>query len=36
MELVNEYRVMSVPVLVVDGNPVIGFKQDEYKALLGI
>ncbi len=36
LELVQEYRSMSVPTLVVDGEAVIGFKQDEYKQLLGV
>ncbi len=36
LELVQQYRSMSVPTLVVDGQAVIGFKQDEYKELLGV
>lgn len=36
MELVNQFRVMSVPVLVVDGTPVIGFKESVYREILGI
>ncbi len=36
MELVNQFRVMSVPVLVVDGTPVIGFKESAYREALGL
>ena len=36
LELVQKYRSMSVPTLVVDGAAIIGFKQDEYKQLLGM
>ena len=36
LELVQQYRSMSVPTLVVDGQAVIGFKKDEYEQLLGM
>ena len=36
LELVQNYRSMSVPTLVVDGQAVIGFKKDEYAELLGL
>lgn len=36
LELVQNYRSMSVPTLVVDGQAIIGFKKDEYEELLGI
>jgi glutaredoxin len=36
MELVKNYRSMSVPTLVVDGAAIIGFKKDEYEKLLGL
>jgi glutaredoxin len=36
MELVKTYRLMTVPVLVVDNTPVKGFDQDEYRTALGL
>jgi hypothetical protein len=37
MELVNNYRLMSVPVLIVKGgDPIIGFDRAEYSKALGI
>jgi glutaredoxin len=37
MELVKQYRLMTVPVLVVDDNkPVVGFNQSDYKTALGL
>jgi glutaredoxin len=36
MELVKQYRLMSVPVLVVNNTPVAGFRQDEYERALGL
>lgn len=36
MELVKQYRLLTVPVLVVNDTPVAGFKQDEYEKLLGL
>ena len=35
-ELVQKYRVMKVPTIVVDGTLVIGFQQAKLKELLGI
>ena len=36
MELVKQYRLMTVPVLVVNNTPVAGFKPDEYERALGL
>ena len=36
MELVQQYRLMSVPVLVVDATPVKGFDRLEYQQALGL
>ena len=37
MELVNNYRLMSVPVLIVNGgDPIVGFDRAEYSKALGI
>jgi glutaredoxin len=36
MELVKQYRVMTVPVLVVDGTLLKGFDQGEYRTALGL
>jgi glutaredoxin len=36
MELVQQYRLMSVPVLVVDETPVKGFDRQEYQQALGL
>jgi glutaredoxin len=37
MELVKQYRLMTVPVLVVDeGRPLTGFNLEEYKSALGL
>jgi glutaredoxin len=36
MELVKQYRLMTVPVLVVNDTPVAGFQRDEYEKLLGL
>jgi hypothetical protein len=36
MELVQQYRLMSVPVLVVDATPVKGFDRQEYQQALGL
>jgi glutaredoxin len=36
MELVKQYRLMTVPVLVVDETPVKGFDKKEYQQALGI
>jgi len=37
MELVNNYRLMSVPVLVVkDGDPIVGFNRADYSIALEI
>ena len=35
-ELVQKYRVMKVPTIVVDGTLVVGFQQARLKELLGI
>jgi glutaredoxin len=35
-ELVQKYRVMKVPAIVVDGTLVVGFQQAKLKELLGI
>ena len=35
MELVNNYRLMSVPVLIVkDGDPIEGFNRSDYSKAL--
>jgi glutaredoxin len=36
MELVKQYRLMTVPVLVVDATPVKGFEPAEYAKALGL
>jgi glutaredoxin len=36
MELVKTYRIMTVPVLVVDNVPVKGFDKAEYEKALGL
>ena len=37
MELVKQYRLMTVPVLVVDAQkPLTGFNLEEYKSALGL
>jgi glutaredoxin len=36
LELVRQYRLMTVPVLVVDETPVKGFDKKEYEQALGI
>ena len=36
MELVKQYRLMTVPVLVVNNTPHKGFDKAEYEAALGI
>jgi len=36
MELVKQYRIMTVPVMVVEGKPVKGFDKDEYARALGL
>jgi glutaredoxin len=36
MELVKTYRIMTVPVLVVDNKPVKGFDKGEYEKALGL
>ena len=36
MELVKQYRIMTVPVLVVDNTPIKGFDKAEYSRALGL
>ena len=37
MELVKQFRLMTVPVLVVNDNkPIVGFNQSDYKTALGL
>lgn len=36
MELVRQHRLMTVPVLVVAGTPVVGFRKEEYARALGL
>jgi glutaredoxin len=36
MELVKQYRLMTVPVLVVDNTPFTGFDLEEYRTRLGL
>jgi glutaredoxin len=36
MELVRQYRIMTVPVLVVDDRPLKGFDKQEYEQALGL
>ena len=36
MELVKQYRIMTVPVLVVDDKPFKGFDKQEYEQALGL
>ncbi len=36
MELVKQYRLMTVPVLVVNNTPVVGFDKEQYKKALGV
>lgn len=36
MELVKQYRIMTVPVLVVDDKPLKGFDKQEYEQALGL
>ena len=36
MELVKTYRIMTVPVLVVNNTPVKGFDKAEYEKALGL
>lgn len=36
MELVKQYRIMTVPVLVVDETPLKGFDKQEYERALGL
>jgi glutaredoxin len=36
MELVKQYRIMTVPVLVVDDTPLKGFDKQEYEQALGL
>ena len=36
MELVKQYRIMTVPVLVVDQTPLKGFDKREYMQALGL
>jgi glutaredoxin len=35
-ELVRQYRIMTVPVMVVDNRPIKGFDKDEYAKALGL
>jgi glutaredoxin len=35
-ELVKTYRIMTVPVLVVNNTPVKGFVKEEYEKALGL
>jgi glutaredoxin len=35
-ELVKQYHLMTVPVLVVDSKPVKGFERSEYLRALGL
>jgi glutaredoxin 3 len=36
MELVKQYRIMTVPVLIVNNTPLKGFDKQEYAAALGL
>ena len=36
MELVKQYRLMTVPVLVVDEKATVGFKKEDYEKVLGL
>ncbi len=36
MELVKQYRLMTVPVLVVNDTPTPGFNPEEYEKVLGL
>jgi glutaredoxin len=35
-ELVKTYRIMTVPVLIVNNTPVKGFVKEEYEKALGL
>ena len=36
MELVKQYRIMTVPVLIVNNTPLKGFDKQEYEKVLGL
>lgn len=36
MELVKQYKLMTVPVLVVNDTPLVGFDRAQYEKALGL